>query len=283
MNSKQINIYLEEDMPFGDITTNAIFGTVQKKVVSEFIAKENLVVSGFETLHWIMKKKFKRLQLKILTPDGSFVKKGKVMGILIGPVKDVLMVERLCLNLLQRLSGIATLTSRYTRLAKPYGVTILDTRKTTPGLRQEEKKAVRDGGGTNHRCSLSDQYLIKDNHIDAVGSVKKAIQKVEAHRKQSKRKRKIEVEVRTFSEFQEALAMKPEIILLDNQKGLQIKKMVAWRNQNLKKKQFTQLEISGGMNLKNLNKYLTLGVERISVGALTHSAPAADISLQIKG
>lgn len=193
-------------------------------------------------------------------------------------MQELLVAERLILNLLQRASGIATLTQEFTKIAKPFGVQILDTRKTIPGLRALEKQAVLDGGGHNHRHTLSDQYLIKDNHIAAAGSVSLALQQVLTHKKTHKLKAKVEVEVTNLAELKEALALKPDIILLDNMTPALIKKAVALRNQADKK---ILLEISGGVTLKNLKTFLPLGVERISVGALTHSAKAVDISLEI--
>lgn len=279
MNSKLSHFYVLEDAPRGDITSQAIFNGSQKEVKAHFLAKQDLVVSGFDCVSEILKKNFPKLKLVISKPDGSKVRRMTVLGKLSGPVQDVLKAERLCLNLLQHLSGIATLTSKFVAIARMKKVQILDTRKTTPGLRQEEKQAVRDGGGVNHRFNLSDQYLIKDNHIQATGSVTLAIQKIQADRKRRGGKEKIEVEVRTILEFKEALALKPDIILLDNLSPAQIQKLVAIRNRVGKT---PQLEISGGVTPKNFKRHLNLGVERISIGALTHSAPAVDISLKIK-
>ncbi|MBU1917268.1 carboxylating nicotinate-nucleotide diphosphorylase, partial [bacterium] len=223
-----------------------------------------------------VKLRFPKVKLSVFKKDSSIVTKGTVIAKVKGPVTDILLMERLCLNLMQRLSGVATLTHAFVTIAKPHKVSILDTRKTTPGLRTEEKKAVVDGRGENHRMSLSDQYLIKDNHIDAAGGVLEAIEQVLKHQKQYRKKPLIEVEVRDEAEFCEALLMQVDVIMLDNMKPAQIKKLVKLRNQQGKK---SLLEISGNVTLKNLKKYVTLGVERISVGALTHSARAVDISM----
>lgn len=279
MNSKLGHFFVFEDAPRGDITSQAIFKNSQKRAEAHFLAKQDLVVSGFDCVREVLKKNFPKLNLSILKTDGSKVRRMTVLGKLSGPVRDILKAERLCLNLLQHLCGIATHTAKFVAMTRTKKVEVLDTRKTTPGLRQEEKRAVRDGGGINHRFDLSDQYLIKDNHIEAAGSVTVAVQRVLVDRKHRKGREKIEVEVRNILEFKEALALKPDIILLDNFKPSQIKKLVAIRNHFGKT---PQLEISGGVTLKNFKRYLSLGVERISIGALTHSAPAADISLKIR-
>lgn len=282
MKLTQINSFLREDAPAGDITTRAIFGRSGKVATGEIIAKEPLVVSGMEVVSQIVGGRFRRLKLVIRKQDGSRVRAGTVLARLKGPVTDILTAERLCLNFLGHLSGIATLTARFVARAKGSRTRIFDTRKTTPGLREVEKKAVRDGGGENHRKHLSDHYLIKDNHIQAAGSVTAAIRKVRRHQKRSKNKKKIEVEVRNLREFQEALALVPDIILLDNMSPAMISRAVVLRNGRFRKNDRPVLEVSGGVSLKNLGRYLHLGVERISVGALTHSARAVDIAMEIK-
>jgi len=281
MDKQLIQFFIREDAPEGDITTKAVFGKNNQKVRAKFLAKEDLVISGFDTVKAVLHQGFKSLSLKCFFKDGTAVKKGTVIAEISGLVAELLVAERLLLNLLQHLSGVATTTLGYVSEAKKYKVAILDTRKTTAGLRLEEKLAVLHGGGKNHRIGLSDQYLIKDNHIDAAGSITNAIQKVREHQKKSRVKKLIEVEVRDLKEFQEALLLKPDIILLDNMRPQQIKKMVALRNKHSQGKKFPELEISGGVNLKNLKQYTKLGVERISVGALTHSVKAVDISLKI--
>ncbi|MBU0507044.1 MAG: carboxylating nicotinate-nucleotide diphosphorylase [bacterium] len=276
MNKNIIQYFILEDAPQGDITSLAIFGQKKEIITAQMIAKESLVVSGFSVIKNIVKLRFPKVKLSVFKKDSSIVTKGTVIAKVKGPVTDILLMERLCLNLMQRLSGVATLTHAFVTIAKPHKVSILDTRKTTPGLRTEEKKAVVDGRGENHRMSLSDQYLIKDNHIDAAGGVLEAIEQVLKHQKQYRKKPLIEVEVRDEAEFCEALLMQVDVIMLDNMKPAQIKKLVKLRNQQGKK---SLLEISGNVTLKNLKKYVTLGVERISVGALTHSARAVDISM----
>ncbi len=300
MKTHLLNHCLQEDAPSGDITSRAIFGNTKKIVKAKIVAKQSLVVSGFSTVQGILKSKFKKVKLKISKKDGTTVRKGVVLAEIKGPVCDVLLVERLCLNFLQRLSGIATVTNAFVKKAKPYGIQILDTRKTTPGLRLEEKKAVKDGGGANHREGLSDQYLIKDNHIDAAGGVIEAIVKVRAHQKRCQRKALIEVEVRDENEFCEALLLMPDVIMLDNMTPKLIRKLVLMRDKMGGQKKVLRtgrhppsprlrrtgrdlplLEISGNVTIDTLNKFLKLGIDRISIGALTHSAPAVDISMTI--
>jgi nicotinate-nucleotide pyrophosphorylase (carboxylating) len=279
MNKTFIHHCILEDLPQGDITTEAVFGKVPRKAKAVFLAKQDLVLSGLTAVKEILRTEFYKLKLRAQVRDGALLKKGATFAELVGPVQDILRAERLCLNVMQRLSGVATLTKCFADLAKPFGVTLLDTRKTTPGMREWEKQAVLHGGGFNHRMNLSDQYLIKDNHIAAAGSVALALERVMSHQRRHKNKPRIEVEVTNLSELREALTFKPDIVLLDNMTPALIRKAVMVRNRLAPK---VLLEISGGVTLKNLQKHLPLGVERISIGALTHSAPAADISLEIK-
>lgn len=230
MDKQQINHFIKEDAPQGDITSKAIFSRAKKRAHAAFLAKEDLVVCGISSIKNILRQKFSHIKFQVLKQDGSAIKKGTVIGRLTGPITEILMAERLCLNLLQRLSGIATLTAAFVKLAKKNPIQIMDTRKTTPGLRYEEKQAVKDGGGVNHRMNLSDHYLIKNNHIDGAGSVTEAINLVKRHQKRGAQKKKIEVEVRNKGEFQEALALRPDIILLDNMNPASIRKMVQLRN-----------------------------------------------------
>lgn len=296
MNKNIFQFFLHEDAPHGDITTRAVMGRGNPKAEAQFLAKQDLVLSGLTAVSEILRQKFPRLKLKIKKRDGARLKKGTVFGLLQGPVQDILLAERLSLNLLQHLSGIATLTQKYVERAKRHPVQILDTRKTTPGLRLWEKQAVRDGGGVNHRVSLSDQYLIKDNHITVAGSVGVALKRVLEHRRRGgidPARVLVEIEIATVSQLREALPFQPDIILLDNMTPRQIRDCVKLRQKLVgASPRFACLwhggrpfhpifEISGGITLKNLKKYLGLGIERVSVGALTHSAPAVDISMKI--
>ncbi|MCP5464334.1 MAG: carboxylating nicotinate-nucleotide diphosphorylase [Deltaproteobacteria bacterium] len=271
-------LYVKEDSPKGDITSLAIFPKNTQKIRTRFIAKEDCVLSGWQEVQGFLKAQFPSLKLQIKKQNASAARRGQTIAVLTGPVVQVLEAERTCLNLLQQLSGVATLTQVFVKKAKPHKVAILDTRKTVPGYREEQKLAVTHGGGQNHRFNLSDQYLIKDNHIDAAGSISAALKAVYAHKKKHKLRARVEIEVRDQKEFTEALALKPDIILLDNMTPAQIKKLVLLREQaGLRKK--VLLEVSGGVTLKTIDRYLPLGIDRISLGCLTHSARAVDISL----
>lgn len=274
-----ITLSLLEDLPHGDITTQAIFATTTQIATAQFLAKEALVISGWSVVQELLQIKFKKLKLKILKKDGVLVKNKTIIGTVTGPIQEILVFERLALNFLQHLSGIATHTHAFVQKTKHTDTKILDTRKTLPGLRSLEKQAVRHGGGYNHRQSLSDQYLIKDNHIDAAGSIKEALQLVFAHQKRANKKTKIEIEVRNLTELSQALMYQIDIVLLDNMTPKMVKQAVTLRDALAPK---TQIEVSGGITHKNVAHYAKLRVDRISVGAITHSSPAVDISLKIR-
>lgn len=278
MVNKIFQQFFDEDLPDGDITTEAIFGAQKQKVTAKLLAKQDLVLSGLKVGQGFLRVMFPSLKLKAFFYDGDFCRRGDVLAEIHGPVSELLKAERIFLNLVQRMSGIATMTRKFVDEVKPLTVSILDTRKTTPGLRAFERLAVRDGGGKNHRDNLSEAYLIKDNHIASAGSVTKALQRVMEHRKRSRKKRLIEVEVKNLPELDEALALSPDIILLDNMSPKMIGRCVQRRNMRNPK---VLLEVSGAVTLDNVKSYAATGVERISIGALTHSAPAVDISLKI--
>ena len=273
-----ISLSLTEDLPNGDITTQAIFATTPQMATAQFLAKQALVVSGWDIVQELIKIQFKKLKLKILKKNGVLVKSKTIIGTVTGPIQEILVFERLALNFLQHLSGVATHTHAFVQKTKATQTKILDTRKTLPGFRALEKQAVRHGGGHNHRQSLSDQYLIKDNHVDAAGSIKEALQLVFKHQKQAKKKAKIEIEVRNLTELSQALMYQIDIVLLDNMTPKMVKRAVTLRDALAPK---TQIEVSGGITLKNVAHYAKLRVDRISVGAITHSSPAVDISLKI--
>ncbi len=273
-----VSLALQEDAPNGDITTQAIFGRVSQKATAVFWAKDNLVVSGWSAVQSLAKNHFKTLKLKIKKPDGSFVQKKTAIGTVTGQIAELLRFERVALNFLQHLSGVATLTRRFVAKTRGTKARIYDTRKTLPGFRALAKKAVLDGGGRNHRHNLSDQYLIKDNHVDACLGIYDALDRVKTHRAKTRSRAKIEIEVRNLTELTDALYAAPHIILLDNMPPKLVKQAVALRDAF---SAFTQLEVSGGLTIENVRAYAQLGVERLSVGALTHSAPAVDISLKI--
>jgi nicotinate-nucleotide pyrophosphorylase (carboxylating) len=206
-------------------------------------------------------------------PEGARISQGTVFGTVSGPAAGLLKGERVALNFLQQLSGVATATRRFVEAAEGTGVAILDTRKTTPGLRFLEKYAVRMGGGKNHRLGLYDGVLIKENHIAMAGSIGEAVRRA---RSGTDHLKKIEVEVTNFTELDQALEAGCEVILLDNMTVEQVRQAV----ERVGKKIF--LEVSGGINLENVRRYAETGVDFISVGALTHSVKAVDISLELR-
>jgi nicotinate-nucleotide pyrophosphorylase (carboxylating) len=235
------------------------------------------VFGGIEIVREVFKSLDKNIKFKTFFQNGAKVKAGTTVVTLTGKTHALLSGERVALNFLQHLSGIATLTNKFVEQAKPFKADLLDTRKTTPGLRDLEKWAVRCGGGKNHRRDLSDMVLIKDNHITALKA--KSLKYILAQTKQRSTK-KIEIEVDNLNQFKEVMKMKPNIILLDNMSVKRIRKAVQLRNR-LDHKRNIQLEVSGGVNLKNVRAYAQTGVERISVGALTHSIQSIDISMEI--
>jgi nicotinate-nucleotide pyrophosphorylase (carboxylating) len=263
-----IKYALEEDLGAGDITTRNI---VDVNAVSEakIIAKEPLIVCGMDIFCAVFTYLDQESVISDdLLADGTRANSGDTLVGLRGKSRVLLEGERVALNILQKLSGIATLTNRYVEMAKP--VRILDTRKTTPGLRIFEKYAVRCGGGVNHRFGLFDAVLIKDNHIRAAGGITQAIQTL---RTNIAKEQPIEVETTTLDEVKEALAENTDIILLDNMDIQTIREAVAWIQGRAK------IEVSGGITIDRLKELSTTGIDFISVGALTHSAPAVDISM----
>lgn len=278
---------LLEDGADNDITSLAIFGNSKTVKVGYLTAKEALVVSGLDVARDVFHTVSKKIRFITGYANGAFVKKGERIAKVEGNISDLLRAERVALNFLQHLSGVATLTHQFVEEVKPYRCRILDTRKTTPGLRLLEKKAVKDGGGENHRMNLSDQFLIKDNHIAACGGVREAIRKVQIppHPPLQKGGRGgffIEIEARNLREVREAMEEGADIILLDNMKLPQIRKAIQITKNLVGAYGPTPLlEVSGGVSLKNVRKIAQTGVARISIGALTHSAPAVDISFEI--
>lgn len=267
----KINEFIAEDCPNGDITAEPIFDT-DKNATAEFLAEEELTFAGHDVVKVMFEDGF---DIEIFAKDGEKVKNGYPLARITGNAAKLLLLERTALNLLQRLSGIATLTSKYIEIATPYHVKILDTRKTTPGLRLFEKFAVAAGGGSNHRLDLSSGILIKDNHIAAAGGVAEAVTKI----KTSNNSFPIELEAENFKQIHEGLAAGVDGFLLDNMlPGQIIKALTFIRNSENGKNIF--VEASGGITLNNLSSYVITGVDAISIGALTHSAPAAKIHLE---
>ena len=266
-----IETALAEDIGSGDVTTMAIADKNDEGAV-EIIAKENLVVAGILIAEAVFKTIDKKIEFKPFVTDGGAVRKGKVIAKVSGKLSTLLAGERVALNFLQRLSGIATLTRMFTDKIKGFNIKILDTRKTTPGLRILEKYAVRMGGGWSHRFGLCDGVLIKDNHIAAVGSVAEAVRRA---RDSAPKNMLIEVETKNLSEVKEALLAGADVIMLDNMKPAAMRQAVKIIGKT------ALVEASGGVNLKNVRAVAETGVDFISVGALTHSARAVDISMKV--
>ena len=268
---KIIEQALLEDIGTGDITTKSI---IPSNLKAKGIIKTSGegVVAGLGIACLVFKKLDLDVTFQEKIKDGTKVAQGKVLVEITGPARTILKGERVALNFLQRMSGIATITSKFCQKVKDCPVRIVDTRKTTPGLRILEKYAVCMGGGYNHRFGLYDAVLIKDNHIAVAGGIKSAVNSV---RKQIPHTVKIEVEVENLSQFQEALEMKVDIIMLDNMNLDTMKEAVKMVKGKV------LIEASGGVTLENVRKIAQTGVDLISVGALTHSVKSLDISMEI--
>jgi nicotinate-nucleotide pyrophosphorylase (carboxylating) len=267
-----IDLALDEDAGLGDITSRAIF-PAKHRSRAVIDAKQELVLCGVEIAARVFAKQDATLKVRLLARDGQRLKAGALALRVEGSTASILTAERTALNFLQRLSGIATQAARYAAAVKGTGVRIVDTRKTTPGWRALEKYAVRTGGCFNHRSSLGEQVLIKDNHIAAAGSLTKAVQLCRAAAAHGS---KIEVEAKTLAEVKEACRAGADIILLDNMTPAQVGAAVAAIAGR------AQVEVSGGVKFATLRDYALPGVDIISIGALTHSVAAADLSLDLK-
>jgi len=265
-----IREFLREDIGRGDLTSESIFPENQTGT-ARLVAREAFVLAGAEKVAAEVFK-VQNAAIALIEPlaDGTRVVPHEVILTVSGPVVDLLKAERVALNLLQRLSGIATMTASFVARVEGYPVRITDTRKTTPGLRVLEKYAVRVGGGTNHRFNLADGVLIKDNHIAACGSIKEAVARVRQHIPHTIR---IEVETDTLQQVQECLECSVDIIMLDNMDPATMAQAV--RSINGK----ALVEASGGVNLETVEAIAASGVDIISIGALTHSAPSCDIGM----
>ena len=260
---------LKEDGPYGDVTVSSIVSPFER-AKADLIAKENGIICGLK----VFKRVFEILgevEVEFLVKDGDQVNNSMVIGRIIGNAQNILIGERIALNLLQRMSGIATLTNKYVKKLEGLNTKILDTRKTTPNLRALEKYAVKIGGGVNHRFSLSDGILIKDNHIGYAGSIKEA---VKLARNTSSFIRKIEIEVETEKQVIEALEAGADIIMLDNMTPNLARDMVKLIDGR------AITECSGNVTLDTVLEYGKTGVDYISSGELTHSVKAFDISLK---
>lgn len=269
-----LQAWLEEDLGTGDITT---MSTVPKQHESEGIihVKEDGILAGLEVARAVFTLVDPQLNFRSQVQDGQFASKGTIVALVQGNTRSILMGERLSLNLLQRLSGIATRTRQYVQALEGLPVRLVDTRKTTPGHRLLEKYAVRVGGGHNHRFGLYDAVMIKDNHIKGSGGIQQAILSARAAIPHTM---KIEVEVENELQLEEAIKSKADIIMLDNMKPEQMKKAVDRIKRELP---YVIVEASGSINLDTVKQIAETGVDVISVGRLTYSVPALDISLDL--
>ncbi len=271
----QIGAFLNEDLGRGDITTQSVVMR-QQRARGRFLAKEPMVVAGLEAAESVFSTLDSGQQLEAFVSDGDEVEAGKVIARTSGFADVLLAGERLALNLLQRLSGVATLTRQFVRAVEGTRAQVVDTRKTTPGLRMLEKYAVQAGGGRNHRFGLDDGVLIKDNHIALAGGVATAVERARAA---VGHLHKIEVEVTSEKELREAVSAGADILLLDNRTPEETAQLVRVARELAP---HVLLESSGGITLANARAYAEAGVDLVSVGALTHSARAVDISFKIQ-
>ena len=267
---KLIRMALQEDITSEDVSTNAVMRSAVKGTV-DLIAKEDGIIAGLDVYARVFQILDEKTEISFNFKDGDAVKKGDLLGTVTGDIRVLLSGERVALNYLQRMSGIATYTKQVSKLLEGSKVTLLDTRKTTPNCRVFEKYAVRIGGGCNHRYNLSDGVLLKDNHIGAAGSVAKAVAMAKEY---APFVRKIEIEVETMEQVKEAVEAGADIIMLDNMTPEMMKEaveLIAGR---------AQTECSGNITKENIAKILETGVDIVSSGALTHSAPILDISMK---
>ena len=265
-----IRMALQEDITSEDVSTNAVMRSAVKGSV-ELLAKEDGIIAGLDVYARVFQILDEKTEISFNVKDGDSVKKGELLATVTGDIRVLLSGERVALNYLQRMSGIATYTNQVAKLLEGSKVTLLDTRKTTPNCRVFEKYAVRVGGGCNHRYNLSDGVLLKDNHIGAAGSVAKAVAMAKEY---APFVRKIEVEVETMEQVEEAVEAGADIIMLDNMTPEMMKEAVKLIDGRAK------TECSGNVTKENIAKIRDVGVDYVSSGALTHSAPILDISLK---
>ena len=260
---------LEDLRPSGDVTTKLIENN--KKIKAKIISNQNCVVGGLVFAKEAFKYSDKKVSFKTKTKDGKKIKKGKVVAIVYGKAKGILKSERVALNFLSFTSGVATLTKKFVDKVKGKSCKICCTRKTTPNLRSLQKYAVKLGGGLNHRFNLSDEILIKDNHIAIDGNIRELVKRAI----KNKKGKKITVEIDNLNQLKKIMGFKFDRLLFDNMNTKNLRKGV-----RLSKNQY-ETEASGGITLKNIRKIASTGVNRISVGQITHSAPAANFKLEI--
>lgn len=267
---KLIMMALQEDITSEDVSTNAVMPKVQKGKV-DLICKQDGIIAGLDVYARVFTLLDDSTEVEFFCKDGDEVKAGQLMGIVTGDIRVLLSGERVALNYLQRMSGIATYTHEVAELLKGSKTTLLDTRKTTPNCRIFEKYAVRVGGGSNHRYNLSDGVLLKDNHIGAAGSISNAVRMAKEY---APFVRKIEVEVETLDQVKEAVEAGADIIMLDNMTTDQMRAAIDLIDGR------AETECSGNVTKENIERLVSLGVDYISSGALTHSSPIMDISMK---
>jgi nicotinate-nucleotide pyrophosphorylase (carboxylating) len=266
--------FLDEDLGRGDVTSGTVVGA-EDRAFGRIVAREQLVVSGLGISEAVFREAG-GAGFAALAEEGETVPAGAVLAEVEGLARDVLAAERVALNLLMRLSGVATLTRRYVEAVEGTGAKVVDTRKTTPGLRALEKAAVRAGGGTNHRFGLDDGVLIKDNHLALAGGVREAVRRA---RTGASHLLKVEVEVESMEALREALDARADVILLDNMSPEEVRAAVRAVREAAPG---VLVEVSGGVSFETVRAYAEAGPDLISVGALTHSARSVDVSLEVE-
>ena len=261
---------LEEDITSEDVSTNSVMQTATMGEV-DLICKEDGILCGVQVFSRVFTLLDEKTEVELYVEDGEAITKGQLIGKIRGDIRVLLSGERTALNYLQRMSGVATYTSKMVKMLEGTGIKLLDTRKTTPNNRIFEKYSVRVGGGNNHRYNLSDGVLLKDNHIGAAGGVKEAVAMAKAY---APFVRKIEVEVETFDQVKEAVEAGAHIIMLDNMSTEQLKEAIDYIDHR------AEVEVSGNVTAENIARLKGLGVDYVSSGALTHSTPILDLSLK---
>ena len=274
LEDRLIDLSFAEDIGDGDHTTLCCIPE-DAEGKSRLLIKEDGILAGVEVAKKVFSRFDNTLKVEVLIQDGTPVKKGDVAMIVTGKVRSLLQTERLMLNIMQRMSGIATMTNKYVKRLEGTHTRILDTRKTTPGMRMLEKQAVKIGGGVNHRIGLFDMILLKDNHVDFAGGIKNAIERCHQYLKEKSLELKIEIEVRNFEELQQVLECGGvDRIMLDNFSVENTRKAVEMINGRF------ETESSGGLTFDTKRQYAECGVDYISVGALTHSVKGLDMSFK---
>lgn len=274
---KVVDLALQEDCAYNDVTSKNL--SLETKTASAvLIVKSDGIICGIDVFKYVLLKLDKNFKFKVFFKDGDKVKKGDIILTLKGPAAPLLAGERTALNFIQKLSGISTTTNQFVQIVKGSKAGIYDTRKTLPGFRNISKYAVRCGGGQNHRMNLSDMVLIKDNHLALIDDLTKKVKDI---RKKYK-KLKILVECEHEQHVKNAIAAGVDIIMLDNMKQPLLGRMVKLIRNSSTKTYKPLIEISGGINFETIKNYAKLGIERISIGMITHSAPSLDISLEVE-